>query len=861
MLQLPNPGDLSKYTGVRYQLRFHAKLARHVNCKQAIMATLTSNPHPQIWNPDSPLSVHDTALYREIFPPTWSGWQLLDPAPMPSTAGPPSRRPSTTTTTTNTTANSTLRTKAKTASQIHHETAEALHRVVVEEINSRYAHMWDPGAQCMQRLAAWAEDDLGRLAVRVLQSKAAGMVSGSGSGGGSAVGAGTSPKDKRLSRKSGLQQGQAHTPKGVTDQEQQLAVWTPEDARCWRAIATQTLGRLRTAQLFDIVAAWPSSRGAIEDLRAYLGNDNEDEHNPNGSSSSSSSSSRQQSARTAVVQQLQAALSSRLLHPGSSTSQILRFLIGLTHALAALEPSLVLLQRVCGPVRAYLRDREDTVRVIVTGLLSEGKGKKLEKSDDDDEDDDDDSDGEEDGVEQEEEEEDDKDEYGEVLRPLGEELLRDADRVDDERADLGEFDFDDMHWQPTPKDAPRGYKRSNKGVGPNGASNSTTDTTTTAPDVIGSLLSLYDSKDVFIGELQSQMGARLLHARSSPNTDRSGVGSREARLLAPLAARFGSAALQSCEVMVRDIAESAATDLALTGAGVAPDEGLHAKILSRLYWPGLMGGGSGNDKGEFRIPVQVKDALDVYAKGFAAYKRGRRLTWLKGLGEVRVVVQLEDRVVEARVHTWQAAVIYAFEGDAEDSSDTEYDEEDDHIMDKRPVVRTVTELLELLAMDETLLRQALTFWVGKLVLRGISRDRFVVVERMDRAFLASGLGQREAAIAEAEAAEAEDELVEVGVGGAETGEGGVLGGTSTAAGPGAGARVLRKKDERVAMYEQFVVSMLTNHGATELGRVAMMLKMVMPGLAMGLEEIREMVGEMVGEGMVEIVGGKYKMKG
>ena len=81
---------------------------------------------------------------------------------------------------------------------------------------------------------------------------------------------------------------------------------------------------------------------------------------------------------------------------------------------------------------------------------------------------------------------------------------------------------------------------------------------------------------------------------------------------------------------------------------------LHAKILSRLYWPQLQ-------DDDFRVPEVITDLQKRYGEGFESLKASRKLTWLHTLGQATVELELEDRTLTEEVHTWQATVIWAFQ--------------------------------------------------------------------------------------------------------------------------------------------------------------------------------------------------------
>ena len=73
-----------------------------------------------------------------------------------------------------------------------------------------------------------------------------------------------------------------------------------------------------------------------------------------------------------LVDSLRAALRSRLLKPDAKTRTIIDFYIAMIRVLRLLDPSGVILETVAEPVKQYLRQRSDTVRVVITSLTGEG---------------------------------------------------------------------------------------------------------------------------------------------------------------------------------------------------------------------------------------------------------------------------------------------------------------------------------------------------------------------------------------------------------------------------------------------------------------------------------------------------------
>lgn len=236
---------------------------------------------------------------------------------------------------------------------------------------------------------------------------------------------------------------------------------------------------------------------------------------------------------------------------------------------------------------------------------------------------------------------------------------------------------------------------------------------------------------------------------------------------------------------------------------------LHAKILSRLFWPQLM------DE-EYNIPTAISALQKSYETGFESMKSARKLTWLHGLGQATVELELQDRTVVEEVSTWQATVIWAFESD-------------------EPGFKlTVTQLLEKLDMEEPLLRTALRFWISKLVLREIAPSTYTVLETLNPEDSARSKAQTSApgTSGNSNANDAEEEKMQ-GMGG-----------------------------EKMGIYWSYIQGMLKNSKAQmPVQQIGMMLKMlIVDGFPYGNEELKEFLNGKVGEGELECVGGKYRLK-
>ena len=603
--------------------------------------------------------------------------------------------------------------------------AEVMNELLTTHIRSTYARRWKAPTKCPERIEKWVEERFARFAARVIRCMS-----------------GDLPANRTRYRPV-----------------------TPEDVASWQERAIAELGLLRAAELFDIVAAWErgGSLGGVQDLRRFTTTP---------------------AARAHVVGRFTADVAHRLLHPGLSTTAILRRYIAIIRAFTVLDPKGVLLDRVARPVRRYLRERDDTVRIVLGGLLADpadppARAAAAAAAAD-----------------------------PEALAELAPELAAagpDAARPDDADAEL---DLADLAWVPDPVDAGPDFRRATGGRPGGGA------------DVVGALTSLFDARDVFVTEFQHVLGERLLatlaHADLAP----------ERRVLALLRARFGEAPLQACEVMLHDVvasrrlAEQVQRAQGLDGEG---DVDFSAKILSRLFWPALR-------TETFRLPPAMAAIEARFAHGFEAQKASRRLSWLPALGSVLVGLQLEDRAVEELVHPWQASVIHAFQSDDNDGA--------------APVRKTAAQLADALAMDGELVDNALTFWVGKLVLQRHADDgAYTVLERLhDRGSPGAGAGEDDPAAIATAAATAE----------------------AAASAAAAETSALRSADavleEKMAVFWQFIQGLLTNQGPKPLPQIVMMLQFAVPGgFPFGKEELRGFLGRRVDEGKLEIVSGSYKM--
>ena len=566
----------------------------------------------------------------------------------------------------------------------------------------------------------------------------------------------------------------SHLSGGRLEDETPLTNITFQDISNWQDRIINDLGTLRLKELFNVVVDWESnSLGAIEDLKQYTTST---------------------SSRSHLVLYFAQVISQRLLHPGASTTQILQTYIYIIRAFAVLDPRGVLLDRLARPIRRYLRERDDTVNIIVTGLLADPDPDSFTNPPD-------------------------------TLIELALELNKISDDPTNHDESLADLDFDDLNWSPDPVDAGPDYRKSK------------------STDVISTLTSLFDSKEVFVKEFQSVLSTRLL--------DPGCALEKEERVLELLKLRFGEGMLQACEVMMRDVVDSMRTDAWVkreqrmeaksTGPGTELGIGMHvsAKILSRLYWPEM-------SEESFKLPPQLQILQERYAEGFSRFKSTRKLTFLDALGVVDVELFLEDRRINERVPAAHASVIYTFQDEAPPSSGR--GTQGQEVV--TPVTKTQSQLAEELQMDNTLLEASLNFWVSKLVLaKSISPQTqeatYTVLETLP------GISGTDPILPSTTSSNTTTNPSTLAI--------------ASAAATAASAPSLTTSedltDARLAPFYPFIVGMLTNQGSMPVGRIVGMLQMVVPGgFPFGGEELRGFLGRKVEGGELGVEGGKFGVR-
>lgn len=257
-------------------------------------------------------------------------------------------------------------------------------------------------------------------------------------------------------------------------------------------------------QFFNIIIEFPDSQAAIDDLKVCL--DKLD-------------------LRGHLIKTIKNSLETRLLHPGVDTADILTGYVAAIKTLKHLDKTGVLLQTVIEPVKEYLRNRQDTVRCVVAGLI--------------------DDDG---------------------PTDLADELARSETVKTEETA--GQDDMTNWEkWKPDDIESENAIQHTG---GKNRPS-----------DIISMVVDIYGSKELFVIEYRNLLAERLL-SQLEFNPE------KEIRNLELLKLRFGEVLLHCCEVMLKDITDSKRinahiqSDQTFTSAN---EFDISALILSSQFWP------------------------------------------------------------------------------------------------------------------------------------------------------------------------------------------------------------------------------------------------------------------------------------
>lgn len=197
-------------------------------------------------------------------------------------------------------------------------------------------------------------------------------------------------------------------------------------------LAREKLAELRVSELFDMILCIEKSALAVADLKAVM-------HTPE--------------LRAKTVSVLQKDCTNRLLNNGVDTASIILFYWDLVKVLADLDPRGVILDKVTPAIHRYLKERPDTVEIIVNGIIGE---------------------------------------QGSPLYKLSQELS--PYPIEDTQISN---DLLDISWQPDPVDAPLDFVKKQ------------------TRDIVSTFFMLFDNQEVYIKQLNNVFSEKLLAINSA----------------------------------------------------------------------------------------------------------------------------------------------------------------------------------------------------------------------------------------------------------------------------------------------------------------------------------------------------------
>jgi len=327
-------------------------------------------------------------------------------------------------------------------------------------------------------------------------------------------------------------------------------------------LISQTFCTIRRDEIFDVVKDYPDSLPAVRDLHTAL--------------------LQTHSTTTLFSCALNDAFQRRLLHPGADTQQILQVYMNTIKVLREIDPTDHLLESVAVGIKAYLRNRRDTVKCIISSLTDPQNS--------------------------------------------GGDLYEELQRQDTVPLDEAQYDSDDndelptLDWTPAPSIY---YQRTCGGV----LQQTATSTTRAGSDLLSMLVGIYGSNDLFVDEYRIRLADKLL-TNIEFDTD------IEVHTLELLKRRFGETSMRKCEIMIKDLSDSKRI-AANIHSTLASDQDwsnttiVESAIISHIFWPALQ-------KEPMKNHPRIQAMLDRYSLEYGKYKNPRRLAWFPQLGQVQL---------------------------------------------------------------------------------------------------------------------------------------------------------------------------------------------------------------------------------
>ncbi|KAI5968136.1 hypothetical protein CANMA_002559 [Candida margitis] len=408
-------------------------------------------------------------------------------------------------------------------------------------------------------------------------------------------------------------------------------------------IAHMELISLRIKEIYSLVLNYPYSKIALTELHSCLLKNKVEQRDITMNSTGifsymgDISTHAQAEKRSKLVENFVSCCCENLLHAGANTIDVITAYTKTIKSFLLIDPKGVLLDKVVRPIRRYLKTRDDVIVKLVHGMLDVSESNKLRDL---------------------------------ALELNSTEKYNTATNIKDDIEDSL-----DLNWVPDPIDALPDFKREK------------------VSDTIESLLSIFESKEIFIEEFTKLFGHQLIQSR---NFNVIGI---EAKLNL-LKSRFGKDNFTTLDIMLRDFH---------TSKHLNTKASRDVAILSHLYWECILDQ-IDDEKNSFQLPQQIVSEFADFQSYYSKHKHGRNLKLIPSLGTVKLRLDVGEQIRVFEVSTDRAAIIALFG-------------ETDHEI-------YIDDIVKSLRMPLSMVRDGLSFWINEGVVYELSKKKYIAVDVM-----------------------------------------------------------------------------------------------------------------------------------
>ncbi|CAI5758198.1 unnamed protein product [Candida verbasci] len=330
--------------------------------------------------------------------------------------------------------------------------------------------------------------------------------------------------------------------------------------------------------------------------------------------------------RSKLTNQFISYCKSNLLHAGVETVEVITMYTKTINAFLIIDPKGVLLDKVIRPIRTYLKARSDIIIKLVHGLLDTSP----------------------------------------LTNPLFE-LAQDLRNPKNSKKMININDNQDLNWQPDPIDALRDFKKEK------------------IEDTIESLISIFESKEIFIDEFTKLFSEKLI--KFEQPLDELEMNLNYLKL------KFGSTDFINLDIMIKDIKDS--------GKLNSSKNNFQSIVLSHLYWSNILE----NDINNFKVPKIIEDEFEKFNSNFKLQKQGRFLKLIPNLGLVNLEIEINGEIKSFEVSPDKVSIVYLF-NESENELSVDY-------------------ICQTLNMNEYVVQKGLEFWKNQGVLLELTKNLYI----------------------------------------------------------------------------------------------------------------------------------------